>query len=298
MVRLKFSVWHTEQASGNSSQHRCWRGRMRCGARTFLRIGLIAIAICVAPVSLWGQVSSFPQQAHAATDQPFAEYDASLTRAADTLLASATGTTTTMTSKTNESSTANRISYDVRRPGVWSKNTAATRPGARLEMLRPVVDPILRSHGVPVDLAAVILVESGARADALSPKGARGLWQMMPDTARRYGLRVDDIHDDRLDLFRATDAAARYLHDLYAQFGDWKLALAAYNTGEANVGTAILKAHTQDFDQLTKLGMLPLETRNYVPRVLAAAQLIGQWPALGNGRRVAVAATVFAVSNR
>ena len=165
-------------------------------------------------------------------------------------------------------------------------------------MLRPVVDPILRNHGVPVDLAAVVLVESGARADALSPKGARGLWQLMPDTARRYGLRVDDIQDDRLDLFKATDAAARYLHDLYVQFGDWKLALAAYNTGEANVGAAILKAHTQDFDQLTRLGMLPHETRNYVPRVLAAAQSIGLSPAYGNGSRAISATTVFAVSDR
>jgi membrane-bound lytic murein transglycosylase D len=94
----------------------------------------------------------------------------------------------------------------------------------------------------------------------------------MPDTARRYGLRVDEIRDDRLDLLRSTNAAARYLHDLYAQFGDWKLALAAYNTGEANVDVAILKAHTQDFNQLANLRMLPLETRNYVPRVLAIAQ--------------------------
>jgi membrane-bound lytic murein transglycosylase D len=168
----------------------------------------------------------------------------------------------------------------------------------RLNLLRPVVDTILRRHGVPAELAAVILVESGGRANALSPKGARGLWQLMPETARRYGLRVDEIRDDRLDLFSATDAAARYLHDLYAEFGDWKLALAAYNTGEANVGSAILKAHTQDFDQLATQGMLPFETRNYVPRVLAAAQSIGQSSAFGNASSAATVTTVFAVSNR
>jgi membrane-bound lytic murein transglycosylase D len=167
----------------------------------------------------------------------------------------------------------------------------------RLNLLRPVVDSILTRYGVPVNLAAVILVESGGRAMALSPKGARGLWQLMPDTARRYGLRVDEIRDDRLDLFKATDAAARYLHDLHTQFGDWRLALAAYNTGEANVGVAILKAHTQDFDQLTNLRMLPLETRNYVPRVLATAQLIGRSSAPLEFRSPASGTNIFAVSN-
>jgi membrane-bound lytic murein transglycosylase D len=167
----------------------------------------------------------------------------------------------------------------------------------RLNLLLPVVEPILRRHGIPADLAAVILVESGGRAGAISPKGARGLWQLMPDTARRYGLRVDEIRDDRLDLFSATDAAARYLHDLYAEFGDWKLALAAYNTGEANLGSAIHKAHTQDFDQLTSLRMLPLETRNYVPLVLATARVIGLPSTLEESVRPASAMTVFAVSN-
>lgn len=300
MAGPQFSARHTGHASGSSAQRRCWRGRMMGGTRTFLRTGLIAVTICVTPVSLWGQVSSFPRHSHATTDQPFAEYDASLTRAADMLLVSSTQAATAVVGKTkvDETATGDHAVYNGRRPQVWSNGIAATRPSVRLEMLRPVVDPILRSHGVPVDLAAIILVESGARADALSPKGARGLWQLMPDTARRYGLRVDDIYDDRLDLFRATDAAARYLHDLYAQFGDWKLALAAYNTGEANVGTAILKAHTEDFDQLTRRRMLPLETINYVPRVLAAAQGIGQLPTFGNGHHAAYATTVFAVSNR
>jgi hypothetical protein len=168
----------------------------------------------------------------------------------------------------------------------------------RMNLLRPAVEPILKSHGVPIALAAVILVESGGRATALSPKGARGLWQLMPDTARRYGLRVDESRDDRLDLFRSTDAAAQYLHDLYAQFGDWKLALAAYNTGEANVGVAVMRAHTQDFDQLVNLRMLPLETRNYVPRVLAAAQLAGTFPTFAGIRALPSAATVFASSSR
>ena len=133
---------------------------------------------------------------------------------------------------------------------------------------------------------------------ALSPKGARGPWQLMPDTARRYGLRVDQVQDDRVDLFRATNAAAQYLHDLYGQFGDWKLALAAYNTGEINVQSAIQKAGSQDFDQLANMRILPLETRNYVPRVLSTAQSIGQSSALGENLRPAAATAVFAVSSR
>ena len=109
---------------------------------------------------------------------------------------------------------------------------------------------------------------------------------------------MDQIRDDRLDIFCATDAAARYLQDLHAEFGDWKLALAAYNTGEANVGSAILKAHTQDFDQLTSLRMLPLETRKYVPLVLATAKFIALSSTLEEGRRPPSATIVFAVSNR
>jgi membrane-bound lytic murein transglycosylase D len=167
-----------------------------------------------------------------------------------------------------------------------------------VDLLRPTIEPILRSHGVPTDLVAVVLVESGGRADALSPKGARGLWQLMPNTARRYGLHVDEIQDDRLDLFRSTEAAARYLHDLYAQFGNWKLALAAYNTGEANVASAISRAHTKDFDQLASLWMLPLETRNYVPRVLAAGPSIGQLAEVETGWRRSNTTTVFAASGR
>ena len=291
-----------ERVRRASGTGRSLRSRMVYGVKALWRIGLMAIAICGAPVSLRSQVSSFPQQTPAAIDQPFAGYDDSLSKTADTLLSSTDWTTTAVAEKANvdETANANHAVYNDRRPQLWSDGSgvAAARPDVRFEMLLPVVDPILRSHEVPVDLAAVILVESGARADALSPKGARGLWQLMPDTARRYGLRVDDIQDDRLNLFRATDAAARYLHDLYAQFGDWKLALAAYNTGEASVGTAILKAHTHDFDQLTRLEMLPLETINYVPRVLAAAQSIGLSPAYGNRRHATNATTVFAVSDR
>jgi hypothetical protein len=169
---------------------------------------------------------------------------------------------------------------------------------ARVELLRPAVEPILESHGVPADIAAaVMLVESGGRGDALSSKGARGVWQLMPDTARRHGLRVDDARDERLDLAKSTGAAAQYLHDLYARFGDWRLALAAYNAGENNVSAAILKAHSQDFDRLAGLRMLPLETRDYVPRVLAKVSFTRLAWGGGDSRKTS-GVTVFALNGQ
>ena len=125
-------------------------------------------------------------------------------------------------------------------------------------------------------MAAIALVESGGQPAALSPKGARGVWQLMPDTARRYGLIVTVEKDERLDLASATRAAARYLHDLYAQFGDWQLALAAYNAGEQAVQSAIQRAGSNSFAVLSQLRLLPAETRNYVPAVMSARGLFAQ----------------------
>jgi soluble lytic murein transglycosylase-like protein len=268
-------------------------------ARTLWRIGIVGIALWAGPSNLWGQETSSSQLVPAVVGERFSAFDASLTRAADALLDPATPSTLPMIGPPNVVQ-APIIGLAQRKdqgtsPWLESGLTAAA---LRVNLLRPIVEPILQSHGVPAGLVAVVLVESGGRATALSPKGARGLWQLMPDTARRYGLRVDEIHDDRLDLFKATGAAARYLHDLYAQFGDWRLALAAYNTGEANVDSAIQRAHTQDFDQLTSLRLLPLETRNYVPRVLAAAPSIGQPSAFVSRHDAPGVKTVFAVTSR
>jgi membrane-bound lytic murein transglycosylase D len=129
---------------------------------------------------------------------------------------------------------------------------------------------------VPAELVAVALVESGGQLTALSPKGARGVWQLMPDTARRYGLVVSEQKDERLDLVIATQAAAHYLHDLYAQFGDWQLALAAYNVGEKAVDVAIRRAKSNSFAVLSQLRFLPAETRMYVPAVLTASGMFTQ----------------------
>jgi membrane-bound lytic murein transglycosylase MltF len=145
----------------------------------------------------------------------------------------------------------------------------------RLYELRPALEPILQSEGIPAEIASVVVVESGGRTNALSPKGALGLWQLMPDTARRYGLEVHRNIDERLDVDKSTRAAARYLRDLYVRFGSWPLALAAYNAGEQAIQWAVERAGTPDFLQLSSLRLLPQETRNYVPAVLSVMQLLG-----------------------
>lgn len=157
-------------------------------------------------------------------------------------------------------------------PGAASVSPAAQ---ARAQQLRPLVEPILRSEGIPPELIAVLLVESAGNPLALSPKGARGLWQFMPETARRYGLRVDGERDERLDPELSTRAAARYLHDLYRRFGDWPLALAAYNAGAVQVERAVARGGEADFWRLSELGLLPRETRTYVPAVLGVMPLPG-----------------------
>lgn len=140
----------------------------------------------------------------------------------------------------------------------------------RVRMLQPTIEPILREEGIPRQMEAVVLIESGGQLDALSKKGARGLWQLIPDTARRYGLAVTPTIDERLDPSKSTRAAARYLRDLYAQFGDWPLTLAAYNAGEDAVERAVERARTRNFASVARPGLLPLETRSYVPAVLNA----------------------------
>jgi soluble lytic murein transglycosylase-like protein len=155
---------------------------------------------------------------------------------------------------------------------------AAAIPGsvrARLEEYRESFARILKEERVPVGLLGVALVESGFNPLALSPKGARGIWQFMPATAVRYGLSVQPGNDHRTHPEHSTRAAARYLRFLFNQFGDWKLALAAYNAGEQRVQRIVDRTGIRDFDEMSRRGLLPLETRRYVPSVLAAWSRIG-----------------------
>jgi membrane-bound lytic murein transglycosylase D len=128
----------------------------------------------------------------------------------------------------------------------------------------------LTKNGVPRELMWQCLAESALNPTIRSPAGAVGLWQFMPETARMYGLIVDRWLDERLDPERATAAAAKMMSDLFERMGNWELALAAYNMGEAGLLRAIKKYNTNDFWTLSRYEAgLPWETALYVPRIVA-----------------------------
>ncbi len=139
----------------------------------------------------------------------------------------------------------------------------------RLRALQPLLAGIFLDEGVPLDFLLVGLIESGYRTAAVSPAQAAGMWQFVPETARRFGL-INAQGDFRTDVVRSTRAAARYLRLLLDQFQDWRLALAAYNAGEERVEEAIRKSRSRDFSEISRLGLLPEETLHYVPAVLGA----------------------------
>jgi membrane-bound lytic murein transglycosylase D len=128
---------------------------------------------------------------------------------------------------------------------------------------------ILKEEGVPQDLIYLAQAESGFQPLAVSRAGARGIWQFMGSRARGYGLQRSAWVDDRQDPEKSTRAAARHLRDLYAQFGDWYLAMAAYNSGPGTVQAAVKRTGYADFWELYRRNVLPKETRNYVPIILA-----------------------------
>jgi membrane-bound lytic murein transglycosylase D len=142
---------------------------------------------------------------------------------------------------------------------------------ARTTRYYPLMRPILKKHGLPEDLVVVALVESGLHYAAYSHAHASGPWQFIKATGERYGLKADFWLDERRDFLKATDAAARYLKDLHARFGDWMLAWAAYNTGEGAVERALKRSGAEDFWGLLAAGELAEETRRYVPKIVAAA---------------------------
>jgi membrane-bound lytic murein transglycosylase D len=127
----------------------------------------------------------------------------------------------------------------------------------------------LKQEGVPQDLIYLAQAESGFHPLAVSRVGARGIWQFMASRARGYGLSHNMWVDDRQDPEKSTRAAARHLKDLYNQFGDWYLAMAAYNSGPGTVQAAVKRTGYADFWELYRRNVLPKETRNYVPIILA-----------------------------
>lgn len=151
---------------------------------------------------------------------------------------------------------------------------------ARLAILRPMMKQIFREEGVPEWLISVGFVESTYSANAHSPAEAHGIWQFIPGTGQRYGLKRTEWTDERSHPEKSTRAAARYLRDLHALFGDWPLALAAYNWGEGRVARVTQRTGIRDFWTLANRGLMPKETVNYVPAVIAAAQLLFDRPAI------------------
>ena len=212
-------------------------------------------------------------QAQGAGQSPFAELHSRLARAADAQLEEVRtkpGWQTATLSSINFTRTVTSMA-----PVADSKNLAPAVSlhrinAARAQLLGLRVDAarIFVEEGVPLELLVVAEVESGFNPLALSPKGARGPWQLMPATAERFGLRVDGQMDERIQPERSTRAAARYLRELYEQFGDWLLALAAYNAGEQRVAEAIERGGTRNFWLLAQRRLLPEETRRYVPAVV------------------------------
>ena len=133
-----------------------------------------------------------------------------------------------------------------------------------------IVQDIFVKEGLPTDLAVLAFTESGFNTHAVSHAGAAGMWQFIPSTGRLYGMKTNFWLDERRDFEKATYAAAKYLKDLYARFGDWYLALAAYNAGPGKVARAVKKHNTKDFFKISKSRYtLKLETRDYVPKFLA-----------------------------
>jgi membrane-bound lytic murein transglycosylase D len=156
---------------------------------------------------------------------------------------------------------------------VWAKKSGRYTAAMRADLARA---------GVPTDLVWLSMIESGHNPTISSPAGAAGLWQFMPDAGRTYGLTVDRWVDERLDPQRSTEAASRYLSDLYRRFGSWDLAIASYNMGYGGLARSIRKFNSNDFWELTRYEAgVPWETTLYVPKIFALAIVMNNKKAFG-----------------
>jgi len=137
-----------------------------------------------------------------------------------------------------------------------------------------IIDSILEYYGVPAELRYLAVIESELKSTAVSRVGARGPWQLMAETARELGLRVNGRWDERTNYYKSTRAAALYLRDLHNEFKDWLLVLAAYNAGPVPVYRAIHRSHSRNFWALERY--LPAESRQHVKRFIATAWYFDQ----------------------
>jgi hypothetical protein len=135
----------------------------------------------------------------------------------------------------------------------------------------PIIEPILKKYGIPEDFKYVPLVESGL-CEGTSKRGAGGLWQFMPGTARTYGLKVGKGKDERMDIRKATVAACKYIKELYGEFNSWTLAAAAYNIGEIKLAKAINKQSEDNYYRMH----FNSETATYVYKLIAMKEIINK----------------------
>lgn len=144
----------------------------------------------------------------------------------------------------------------------------------------PIFEQALEEQGLPLELKYLPIVESGLNPNAVSRSGAAGLWQFMLGTAKGLGLEVNSLVDERRDPYVASERAAAYLKDLYAAYGDWSLAIAAYNCGPGTVNKAIRRAggEPKDHDFWSIYSYLPAETRGYVPMFIATNYVMNYYP--------------------
>ena len=144
-----------------------------------------------------------------------------------------------------------------------------SRSGKYLEMMKG----ILKEQNVPEDMAFLPLIESGFNANAYSPARAVGYWQFIASTAKNYGLEINWWKDERKDPVKSTVAAANYLKDLHQMFGSWNLAMAAYNAGEGKILRALNKSKSDDYWSLLHTQYIRNETKDYVPKFIAASMI-------------------------
>ncbi len=142
-----------------------------------------------------------------------------------------------------------------------------SRSGKYLELMKE----ILKEQNVPEEIVFIPLIESGFSPYAYSPARAAGYWQFIASTAKRYGLQINWWKDERRDPVKSTKAAANYLKDLYEMFGSWNLAMAAYNAGEGKIMKALNKSNSDDYWSLLNTRYIKNETKNYVPKFIAAS---------------------------
>lgn len=165
----------------------------------------------------------------------------------------------------------------------------AQRVLGRADRYFPTILAAIERRGLPIELACLPMVESAFEPSAISHAGAAGLWQLMPETAKRFGLTVTDTLDERFDVQKSTEAATAYLAILYAKFGNWPLAVAAYNCGEGAMQRALVTTNTTSLSELTSacraMGFpsspLAEETLRFVPQFAAAVHIMSDSDTFG-----------------